>query len=236
MLDIIFPRFCFSCKQYSQNGQLCPDCFSDINYINPESVCVSCGVPFNYFSESASGPEHKCSYCLTEKVHYSVCRSIAYLDGTIREMLHAFKYRRKLGLAKLFSKLILDNFPKDLLGFDLIMPVPLHINKLREREYNQSAILVNGISGKLNCEKDLFSLVKSRETEPQVNFKNRKNRKKNLVKSFSVRDVKKVEKRSILLVDDVYTSGSTINECARLLLESGADDVRALTLLRAVDI
>ena len=236
MLDIIFPRFCVSCKQYSQSGQLCQDCFSDINYINPESVCVSCGVPFNYFSEPPYRPEHKCSYCITEKVHYSVCRSIAYLDGTIREMLHAFKYRRKLGLGKLFSKIITDNFPKELLGFDLIMPVPLHINKLREREYNQSAILVNGISGKLKCEKNLFSLVKSRETEPQVNFKNSKNRKKNIVKSFSVRDVKKVEKRSILLVDDVYTSGSTINECARVLLESGADDVKALTLLRAVDV
>ena len=236
MLDIIFPRFCVSCKQYSQNNQLCPDCFSDINYINPETVCVSCGVPYNYFSEFTSRSPHKCSYCLTEKVHYSVCRSVAYLDGTIRELLHNFKYRKKLGLGRLFSKLIIDNFPKDLLGFDLIIPVPLHIKKLREREYNQSAILVNGISGKLRCEKDLFSLVKSRETEPQVNFKNSKIRKKNVVKSFSVRDVKKVEKRSILLVDDVYTSGSTINECARVLIESGAVDVRALTLLRAVDI
>ena len=236
MLDIIFPRFCVSCRQYSQSGQLCQDCLSDIKYINHKSVCESCGVPFNYFDEPNAVSGHKCSQCLTEKVHYSVCRSVAYLEGTIRELLHAFKYRKKLGIGKLFSKLITDNFPKDLLGFDLIMPVPLHINKLREREYNQSAIMVNGISGKLNCEKDLFSLVKSRETEPQVNFKNSKKRKKNIVESFSVRDVKKVEKRSILLVDDVYTSGSTINECARVLLESGADEVKALTLLRAVDI
>ena len=116
------------------------------------------------------------------------------------------------------------------------MPVPLHIHKLREREYNQSAVLVNNLSKSLNCEKDLFSLVKSSETDPQINFKNRTMRKRNILKSFSVNDIKKVKKRSILLVDDVYTSGSTINECAKVLLKAGAGKVQALTLLRAVDI
>lgn len=236
MLDIIFPSFCVSCNQYSPKGQLCSSCSSDIKFIKSKDVCHCCGVPFNYFDESVNTPKHKCSYCINQKVHYTVCRSIAYLEGTVRELLHGFKYRKKLGIGKLFTKLMTENFPEELLGFDLIMPVPLHINKLREREYNQSAVLVNGVSKKLICEKDLFSLVKSRETEPQVNFKNSNIRKKNISKSFSVRDVKKVKKRSILLVDDVYTSGSTVNECARVLLDSGAEEVRVLTLLRAVDI
>ena len=181
-------------------------------------------------------PAHKCESCIRETVSFNICRSIARYEGTLRELLHRFKYKRKLGIGNIFIKLMTDNFPKDLKGFDLMIPVPLHIHKLREREYNQSAVIVNGLSRKLNCEKDLFSLVKSTKTEPQVNFKNSKERKKNVSKSFSVTDVKKIEKRSILLIDDVYTSGSTIKECSKVLLKAGAIKVQALTLLRAVDI
>lgn len=211
-------------------------CYSDIRFIDSSNVCVICGIPFNFFQDDLPTSGHKCANCIREKINFTVCRSIAYFDGTIRELLHGFKYRKKLGIGKILSKLLIDNFPGELKDFDLIMPVPLHIKKLREREYNQSAVFVNSLYRKLNCEKDLFSLVKSGETDPQINFKNSKMRKRNVLKSFSVRDIKKVKKRSILLVDDVYTSGSTINECAKVLIESGADKVQALTLLRAADI
>jgi ComF family protein len=236
MLDIIFPAICISCKKISSRQQLCNGCYSEISFIESSNICICCGIPFNLFNKSPHITGHKCASCIRETINFDKCRSIARFDGTLRELLHRFKYKKKLGIGKLFVKLILDNFPKDLNGFDLIMPVPLHIHKLREREYNQSAVLVNNVSKSLNCEKDIFSLVKSNETEPQINFKNSTMRKRNILKSFSVTDVKKVEKRSILLIDDVYTSGSTINECAKVLLKAGADKVQALTLLRAVDI
>lgn len=236
MLDIIFPGLCVFCKKTSSGQQLCERCYSEIRFIYSSDICKSCGIPFNYFNESSLIPVHKCGRCIKDEVNFSICRSIAHFDGTIRELLHGFKYKKKLGLGKFFSKLITGHFPKDLKGFDLIMPVPLHIRKLREREYNQSAVFVNYLSGELNCEKNLFSLVKSRETDPQINFKNSAMRKRNVLKSISVRNTKKVKKRSILLVDDVYTSGSTLNECAKVLLEAGAGKVQALTLLRAVDI
>ncbi len=236
MLDIIYPGLCISCKQISPGRQLCENCYSDIKFISSSDICVCCGVPYKSFDETTAHPEHKCASCISETTDFKVCRSIARFDGTIRDLLHSFKYKKKLGIGKIFTRLIKDNFPKDLTSFNLIMPVPLHIKKLREREYNQSAVLVNGLSRELDCEKDLFSLIKSFETEPQVNFKDSRMRKKNVLKSFSVRDVKNIKKRSILLVDDVYTSGSTINECAKVLLGSGAGEVQALTLLRAVDI
>ena len=236
MLDIIFPGLCISCKQVSSGKHLCSRCYSEIRFIGSSGVCAICGVPFNSYENSVVQPSHKCADCIKHEVSFKICRSIARLDGTIRDLLHSFKYRKKLAVGKFFSKLIKDNFPKELKQFDLIMPVPLHIDKLREREYNQSAVIVNFLSREFGCEKDLFTLFKSTKTQPQVNFKDRRLRKKNILKSFSVRDVKKVKKRSILLVDDVYTSGSTINECAKVLMGSGADEVQALTLLRAVDI
>lgn len=236
MLNIIFPGLCISCKKISFGQQLCGSCFSEIKFIDSSNICICCGIPFNLFNDSKDIPGHKCDNCLREKVNFNKCRSIAHFDGTLRELLHRFKYKKKLGIGKFFIQLILDHFPKDLKGFDLIIPVPLHIRKLREREYNQSAVFVNNLSKSLKCEKDLFSLVKSSETEPQISFKNSTKRKRNVLKSFSVTNVKKVEKRSILLIDDVYTSGSTINECAKVLLKAGAGKVQALTLLRAVDI
>jgi len=236
MLDIIFPGLCIFCKKTSSGQQLCNNCYSEIRFIDSSNICICCGIPFNSFNESSHIPGHKCANCIREKINFNKCRSIAHFDGTIRELLHGFKYKKKLGIGNFFIKLIIDHFPKDLNGFDLMMPVPLHIHKLREREYNQSAVFVNNLSKRLNCEKDLFSLVKSSETDPQINFKNRTMRKRNILKSFSVNDIKKVEKRSILLIDDVYTSGSTINECAKVLLKAGAGKVQALTLLRAVDI
>lgn len=236
MLDIIFPTLCICCKKASTGQQLCESCYSEIRFIDSTGICKSCGIPFNSLSEPPQTPVSRCGRCIKENVNFSICRSVAHFDGTIRELLHGFKYKKKLGLGGFFSKLITDHFPNDLKGFDMLIPVPIHIRKLRQREYNQSAVFVNYISRKIKCEKDLFSLVKSRETDPQVNFKNSNMRKRNVLKSFSVRNPKKVKKRSILLVDDVYTSGATLNECAKVLLEAGADKVKALTLLRAVDI
>ena len=236
MLNIIFPKLCISCQSPSSGHVLCRPCFSEINFINTSNICISCGIPFNLFNKLSPTKSHKCDGCIRNIVNFNRSRSIARYDGTLRELLHRFKYKKKIGIGKFFTKLILDHFPKDLKGFDLMMPVPLHINKLREREYNQSAVIVNCLSRDLECEKDLFSLKKSRETEPQVNFKNSSARKRNILKSFSVSEVKKVKKRSILLIDDVYTSGSTLNECAKVLLEAGASKVHALTLLRAVEI
>jgi len=178
MLNIFFPNLCISCHNPSSEQLLCNLCSSEIKLINTTNICISCGIPFNLFSESTFIKGHKCDSCIRETVNFNKCRSIARYDGTLRELLHRFKYKKKLGVGNFFIKLILDNFPKDLKGFDLVMPVPLHIRKLREREYNQSAVLVNSLSRKLNCEKDLFSLVKSRETEPQINFKNSNMRKK----------------------------------------------------------
>lgn len=232
MLNLIFPDLCVYCKEISPGEDLCKTCFSKINFIKQEHVCVVCGVPYK------SGEEnnrflHKCGTCVKKEKKLLRCRSVAYFDGLIRELLHSFKYRGRLSIGRVCAKLLTDKFSEDLKGFDLVLPVPVHIKKLREREFNQSAVLATYLSKKLDLECDLFSLVKSRETEAQVVYKNAEERRKNVAKSFSIRNPKKIKKRSVLLVDDVFTSGSTVNECAGVLLKSGASEVQALTLLRA---
>ena len=198
MLDIIFPNLCVYCKNISTGEPLCKSCYSEISFIDPLNVCTCCGVPFSSDSELTGPVYHKCGKCIKEKINFTRCRSVAQFNGVIRELLHSFKYRKKLGIGKIFAKLLTDNFPKDLKGFDLLLPVPLHINKLREREYNQSAVLVSYLSNKLRFEKDLFSLIKSSETNPQIMYKTIRQKKK-YFKKFYCKKCKESEKK-------VYTS------------------------------
>ena len=231
MLDLIFPDLCVYCKNHSPNSDLCSSCYSKISFVSTQNICIKCGTPFNLGSETGHG--HKCGACIEKERYYTKCRSVALFDGLIRELLHLFKYRKKLGIGKLCGKLLTENLPGAIEDFDLIVPVPMHIRKLREREFNQCAVLSKYLSGKTGKEYDPFTLIKLRETEAQVVFKNAGDRRKNVYKSFSVRFKDRIKKRSVLIIDDVYTTGSTVNECARVLLESGASKVLALTLLRA---
>lgn len=174
-----------------------------------------------------------CARCLNDEFYFTRARSVAYFDGLLRDLLHSFKYRKKLHLGKLLSHIFIENVPSYLNFFNLILPVPVHLNKLKEREYNQSAILGEKLSCVAQCEYDPFILYKVKDTPPQILFESLSDRKRNVRNFFSVKDVKKIKNMSILLVDDVYTTGSTVNECSRVLLKAGAASVQVLTLMRA---
>jgi len=114
-----------------------------------------------------------------------------------------------------------------------VVPVPLHIEKLRAREYNQSAILAVNIAKYLGVGFDLMGLKKLRETKPQFELKNEKERLSNVKGAFFVEDKHRFDKKAVLLVDDVFTTGATSNECSKTILKSGASRVFVLTLCRA---
>ncbi len=148
--------------------------------------------------------------------------------------MHDFKYSSKLYIADFLSDLIIDKFPSDLTGFDIIVPVPLHIRRLQERGYNQTALISKVLAGSLGVGLDLFSLKKVKYTKPQVDISNFQNRAKNVKNLFQVSNKKIFSRKTVLLLDDVYTSGSTIKECSKKLIEAGAKYVFALTIARAV--
>lgn len=148
--------------------------------------------------------------------------------------MHEFKYSSKIYLADLFADIIIENFPYKLSEIDVIVAVPLHINRLRSRWYNQSVLVCRVLAKKTGLALDMYSLKKVRDTGPQINMQNFKKRAAKVKDSFDVSVDKAFSEKTVLLLDDVYTSAPTINECARQLLGSGAKQVLALTIARAV--
>ena len=151
------------------------------------------------------------------------------------EAIHRFKYNGKISIGETLGKMMAE-FPYqefDISDYSLIMPVPLHPKRLRERGFNQSVILAREISRKFRVALDFMTLRRDTYTEPQVSL-GKKDRAANLRGAFSVHDAGRVAGKRIILVDDVYTSGSTVKECARVLMKNKADTVGVLTLARAV--
>ncbi|MEQ9620023.1 MAG: ComF family protein [Deltaproteobacteria bacterium] len=244
MLDLIFPKICCSCeKPLTGESALCGPCSGEIKFINELSSCALCGGPFGFFSSEESdnflfapgaGDEgHLCGNCIRGKFSFKRARSVAVYEGRLRDMIHEFKYEGRLSLEGVLSRLLFDNSPCDPGEFDMVVPVPLHVNKLRQREYNQSAVMAMNLASRAGIRLNLLSLRKTRDTRPQFELKNEEERRRNVRGAFKVKSGETLRGASILLVDDVFTTGSTSEECTRELLKSGASEVSVITLARA---
>jgi ComF family protein len=239
MLDLVFPKTCPGCDSaIDKNENLCGDCLSGITFISGLSSCACCGIPFGFYESKRDGEGggndgHLCGRCLTESYSFSNSRSIALYDGKLIDIIYGFKYRRNPGLGDFLSGLLADGMPYGADDVDVIVPVPLHINKLRSREYNQSAVLAKNLAKSIGVKHDLFGLKKIRDTMPQFEIQKEEARRKNVKGAFSVTDPDAFSGKSVLVVDDVFTTGSTTDECALALLKAGAAEVRVLTVARA---
>jgi ComF family protein len=151
----------------------------------------------------------------------------------LQDAICALKYRGVSALATPLAALMVRALPADI-TCDLIVPVPLHPSRLRAREFNQSLLLADRMSRHLMRPVLMTSLVRTVATEPQTTLA-RRERLRNLRRAFAVRDAEAIAGRRILLVDDVFTTGTTLHECAKALLQAGALAVSALTLARTID-
>ncbi|NVM22199.1 MAG: ComF family protein [Desulfobacterales bacterium] len=215
--DLTAPSFCESCRK-------------DLAPID-SPLCSKCGLPF----VSREGENHTCSECLIETKHFGRARAFGVYDGALMEAIHRFKYGKKSALSHPLSALARETFFRfwAAADIDLFVPVPLHIKRLRERGFNQSHLLITRWAKQGQIPYDGLTLSRVRWTEPQTTL-SRTDRRKNIKGAFSIRHPEKIEGRKILLVDDVYTTGATVNECARVLVGAGAKFVDVLTLARAV--
>ena len=174
----------------------------------------------------------------------SKVRSVEFIVmNTDVQDLHKISAKKKIHLGKMLTEQALKSpLVKDtLLNFHnpeylhtthtLLIPVPLHVKRLREREFNQSAIIASVIGRRFGIPVVANALIRHRHTRPQVELDG-KERKENVVGAFSVEDRRIIEGKEIILVDDVYTSGSTVNECARVLKKNGAEKVYVMTIGR----
>jgi len=231
--DIIFPPRCIACGELLERHDplpFCPPCMAGIHFIG-SPLCPRCGTPF----PAAEGEDHLCGGCLITERPYAVARSVGRYEETLLMAIHRFKYRGKTGIGDLLSRIMADFADKtwDMTVFERILPVPLHRRRLRERGFNQAVILARGLSKRFNIPLDFTALRRDLFTPPQVGL-DRKQRLANVRGAFTVAHPERIVGRRLLLVDDVYTTGSTLTECARVLIRAKAEAVAILTLARAV--
>ena len=246
-LEAVFPPKClicgtFYCLQPSDrkvaSGSLdyltanyfCESCQNDLIPI-ASPFCLKCGLPF----VSREGEDHTCGECLMEEKHFRKARAFGVYDGSLMEAIHRFKYGKKTSLSRPLSTLASETFFQywSADAIDLIVPVPLHVKRLRERGFNQAYLLMRRWAKQEGFSVDPLTLLRTRWTQPQTRL-SRKERQKNIKRAFAVKNPEKIRGKKILLVDDVYTTGSTVNECARVLIKAGAELVDVLTLARGV--
>jgi len=208
----------------------CLSCQNDLPLIR-SPLCIRCGIPF----PSPEGEDHICGTCLLDPPPFSKARSLGRYEGPLHDAIHRFKYRRMIPLGEALGKFMgnLSMPGISWTAFDVVVPVPLHERKLRARGFNQSAVLAKALGRVAALPLDVFSFRKIRETRPQT-FLSAEERVKNVRRAFEVVNPAAVEGKRILLVDDVFTTGSTVREGVRELLRGGAADVAVLTAARAV--
>lgn len=239
IIDILFPPVCPVCEKAVRNKDtplcalcaLCDRCEADFSALRIQGpVCSVCGEPF----VSASSGEHTCGLCLAQTPPFEMARSVYSFAGAALDAIHRFKYNNHVILAPAFAAMLSEaagDMPATPSAM-IIVPVPLHAKRLKERGFNQSLLIARGIAKKLKAGLSYDNLCRTRPTEPQVGLKSRE-RAENLKDAFNISDPAAFKDRKILLVDDVYTTGATIKECSKVLKKAGAD-VYALTLARAV--
>jgi len=231
-LDVIFPPLCHVCRRFIPTAgelHICPECRELMPPI-VAPLCTVCGIPF-----SGAGTDHLCGSCSTSHPSFDAARAALAYEGASRDLIHAFKYRNKTHLRRplaLLTTEILSEFIRSRRP-DLIMPVPLHRKKLSSRGFNQAVLLGEILSQRLKIPLDRRNLQRIRWTEPQVNLAAH-DRRTNVRGAFAIRESALLNGCRVLLVDDVLTTGSTAEECGRVLKAAGVDDVTVITVARAL--
>jgi ComF family protein len=194
-----------------------------------------CGAPFGTVGDI----DHRCSRCLAATPSYGRARACAVYDAAdradhpLKAALQRYKYNPDVSLARPLGRLLAARCPLPAGTYSVIMPVPLHLTRLRWRGFNQSQLLAWSLARRAGVPLDAFSLERVRPTRPQVELDHAA-RQQNVKHAFQVQRPERVRGQRILLVDDVYTTGATADECSRELMRGGAAAVDVLTLARAV--
>jgi ComF family protein len=216
----------------------CLSCLQDFE--EPASpFCTCCGQMF----KSSEGVDHLCENCLTSPMYFEKARAAGIYSGTLMTLIHRFKYQKKLQLALPFQQILihawLHNF--DLNSRIIVVPIPLHLGRLRSRGFNQAHLMVNRWNEMLDQAQIRYAgikivpdlLIRKKKTMPQTGL-SKSRREQNIRDAFEVTGPSFIKDQRVLLVDDVYTTGSTANECARVLKGAGAFRVDVLTLARTM--
>src|SRR5919108_84793 len=224
--SLLYPPSCTICATSVDLGEhLCADCESKISRIVPP-FCAKCSEPF----DGAITTTFACANCAHRKLHFEAAVAAYRARGIVRHVMLNFKYGKQIHLRHLVARWLVAALDDERIRerrFDVIVPVPLHPARQRERGFNQAALLADWLSSHLS--------VPSRPVLKRIHFTttqtafDRTERMQNLRGAFRLRKKADVRNLRVLLIDDVLTTGATLSECARTLKEAGAQSVYALT-------
>lgn len=196
-------------------------------------VCTRCGYGFPSTNIQSATP--LCGGCRRSLFLFDFARAYSPFEDPLKEIIHQFKYRSHASLAKPLAGLLLSVYQANLkeLSADLIIPVPLHKSRERERGFNQAFELARQFSRVARIPLPTELLVRTRPTKVQAGL-SRRERRINLKGAFEVSRSGMIKDKTLLLIDDVFTTGATLNECAKILKEHGARRINVLTLARVI--
>lgn len=235
LIRIIYPANCVLCKipLVLDETYLCIKCFETIEPLK-KPVCVKCAHLLPPYGTERS----LCSNCRSERPYYNRGFALVKYDDRTKSIFHQIKFQKKFWLMNIFSKLITCfSSSAELANYDMIVPVPLDPRRERERGFNQARIIAQILkqANKKNAILISDALIKRKKTPSQSQLK-RQERLVNLEGAFSAKKRGYVRGKHVLLVDDIFTTGSTMNECAKILKEDGAERVDFLAIARSSSI
>ena len=230
VLNLILPPLCLSCRgPIADTGAVCGTCWQELRFIG-DPQCSCCGFPF----EIDYGGDTLCAKCHEQKPDYDMARAALVYNDMSRNLILALKHGDQWHGVPAFGQW-LSRAATDFAAVDIIVPVPLHWTRLFRRKYNQAALLAKALAKNNSARMVLDGLIRQRSTQSQGTFR-RKGRFRNVENVFAVHPARlaAVQGKSVLLVDDVLTTGATIQACTKTLLKAGAASVQVVTLARVV--
>lgn len=231
ILELFFPEkhICFMCEDYGKDisENLCSICKEKLVFIKMNS-CSICGRKIEHDEQAES--IIKCKECIRSPHYYTKSVSPLSYERDIKQAIYNFKYNDRQHMHSLFARLMIESIlENDLQHLDIVVPVPLYKDREKKRGFNQAELLAKYISVHLKLEFDSKNLTREIKTRAQ-NKLDRGQRKRNISGVFDLKDKQIFLHKKILLIDDIYTTGSTVDECSKLLLEHGASQVFVSTL------
>jgi competence protein ComFC len=221
-IDWLYPPECCNCKR--RGFVICPDCFSDIEVLRG-NACQGCGYPINRGKD-------QCEDCKSSQPAFTQMRSWAKYAGPAQQAIHSLKYQRNLALGAILAKPLIEIVQRSGWTIDLIVPVPLSRSHKRMRGYNQAAAISRNVARYLNIQHSNNAVKRIKETESQISLDVNK-RFTNLMDAFYAIPAT-LNKKNILVIDDVITTGATMQNCALALQKAGAGSIYCVSVARAL--
>ena len=221
------PPCCPICqKRLWDNHAVCGECFGKLNFIS-DAVCRKCGKPLPYKEAQV------CAECLKKEPIYHRALSVLKYNEASKALILPFKHADHIELTPLLIQWMKLKGNDLISNCDCLIPVPLHISRLFKRKYNQSALLAKGLAEIFHKDYQPSVLLRTKRTQSQGHM-SPKQRKQNIKNAFKIQNPDKIKGKKLLIIDDVMTTGATVNECTKVLLKAGAVSVDILTLARVI--